>query len=244
MPRLIFPSLTLIFAAFLAPATQASSITAFTDHTSWAAASGPLTTETFESLSPGRTLTPLVTLGAMTFRTGYPAGATLYPAIPFTAFPSSSSFAGSGMLLGPLGVAPYEVQFGGAWTLALGLDLVVATGASGNFSRPYSVTLVERDGSVTTITDGGTVSGPGFHGFTSALGIVQVIVSPLANGQGAITDPALDGVECSPVIGSSYPVVSIGPALPEPASVVTLSLGIMGVVVLRRRMRGNWRCPT
>jgi hypothetical protein len=242
MPRLIFPSLTLIFAAFLAPATQASSITAFTDHTAWAAASGPLNVENFEEFAPGRNFPSLMTIGTITYRTGYPIGTfPFYPAFPFVAFPGAGTYPGSGIALAPTAnLTPYELQFAGAWTLSLALDLVTATGASANFARPYTLTLVERDGNVTTVSDGGTASGANFHGFTSPIGIVQAIITPTLSPQGNYSTPVLDGVEYSHVFGNGFPVVSIGPALPEPASMVTLSLGIMGVALMRRRMRGNW----
>jgi hypothetical protein len=222
------PPLYLLAVLVPFPASAASLVT-YTDRSAWLADSGPISTETFEEFAPARVFGNTVTLDGIIYRTGgdFPNlvafdGGTVWPN------PGSPTVFGSQSTR-----SPYEMQFGGSYVLALGVQ-IIAPFTAPTFELRETVTVVEYDSTTTVLPIALSTPGPHFLGLTSSVGIVQVIWTP-GFTEGTPTLGAIDDVSRSAIEGSGYPVQSIG--IPEPSSLAMLPLGLTVVAWLARLRR-------
>lgn len=222
--------LTFFLSAFAASGhlARAGTILTYTDRAAWEAAAGPVTTETFDGLAPGP-LGDTAVIGGVTYRSGGGFDVAFYPALAVVADVAGETPASAPNVFGPTGTASYEAQFAGAWVDAFGFDLIAPNTTTSDETLASVIFVTERDGTQSRFVFTLTSPGPHFVGFTSDLGIAQVILFPVANNHNRRVVAFLDDVSHSPITGSGAAFTSIGRIVPEPPAVVLLGLGLAGV---------------
>lgn len=218
------------------PAGRAGSIITYSDRAAWTAAAGAVTTETFDEFgAAGRNFDDTVTLDGVTYRSGLDGVGQFSPFFAM-AVPDSPP-ASDPAVFGPVEMVPFELQFGGAWVAALGMQLVAPRSVAADFALRVQVDVLDRDGVSSGRELTFTTAGPHFFGITATAGVVQVVLSPLANTAGLTINVGLDDVSHTPVVGGGASFRSIGRAVPAPPGLVLLGLGLAGTLVAGRKGR-------
>lgn len=195
---------------------------------SQAAGIGPLSTETFDELTPLSTYAAPVTLDGVTYAApGSPAG-TPWEAVPGTIAFTPESPPNAFMLVSP---TPAALWFGGGSVGAFGFA-VIAPGSIGPSNRLlYQIEVFDTDGSRHDLLLNLTSPGASYVGFVasgeSAIAEVGLITIP------GSTPVSLDDVSRGAITPGSFGLVA-PVTLPEPGSALMLGLGLAGVAFLSR----------